>query len=88
MKDKQFLESLGFEDVIVYDDPSYDGALVGVTLDNQAVYDYDQMIKYLVTQNGMDEDEAADFINYNYSYNSRFDLPIIMVNLNEWRDTE
>lgn len=88
MKDKQFLESLGFEDVIIYNDPSYDGALVGVTLDNQAVYDYDQMIKYLVTQDGMDEDEAADFINYNYSYNSRSDLPIIMVNLNEWRDTE
>ena len=62
------LENLGYEDVIVFDNPSYDDALIGVTTNNQAVYDYEQMVEWLVNHEGMDHESATDFISYNCSY--------------------
>lgn len=39
---------MGYEDVIIFEDPSYDSAFIGVTNSNQAVYDYEKMVKYLI----------------------------------------
>ena len=41
------------------------GAFLGVSSDNRAVYDYEKMVECLMEGDGMDEDEAADFISYN-----------------------
>lgn len=38
------IEAAGNDDVIIFDNPSYDDALVGVTEDGRAVYDYDKMV--------------------------------------------
>lgn len=73
----------GFEDVIIFDNPSYDTALVGVTINNEAVYDYDKMIEYLVQHDGMNYEEAADFISYNSSFSYGNGYPIIMYSLED-----
>lgn len=84
--DRDLLLDLGYDDVIIFDNPSYEGALIGVTWDNRAVYDYDLMVKSLMKEDNMTEEEAADFINYNASYSSRYKYPIIMDNVKKWRE--
>ena len=89
MTDRDLLLNLGYDDVIIFDNPSYEGALIGVTWDNQAVYDYNLMIKSLMEEDNMTEEEAADFISYNASYSSgymRYKYPIIMDNVKKWRE--
>lgn len=78
MTARELIEDYGYEDVIIYDNPSYDDAFVGVTNDNRAVYDYDKMLDWLVEKEGMDYDEAADFISYNDSFYYGEGYPIIL----------
>lgn len=59
------IEAAGFEDVIIFESPSYDEALVGVTEDGRAVYDFDKMVAWLVTTWGITQDEAIEWIEYN-----------------------
>ena len=47
MKAAERLSEWGYEDVIVFDNPSYDNALIGVSEDNRAIYDYDKMVVWL-----------------------------------------
>lgn len=75
---EEFIEELGYEDVLVFDNPSYTDAFVGVSDDGRAVYDYDKMIDWLITTDGMTADEATDFINYNSSFYSGGRYPIIL----------
>lgn len=75
---EEFIEELGYEDVLVFDDPSYTDAFVGVSDDGRAVYDYNKMVKWLMITNGMTEDEAVDFISYNNSFYSGGRYPIIL----------
>ena len=55
----------GFEGVVLLVDFSYDDALVGVTTDSRAVYDFDKMVAWLMNTEKMTEEEALDWINYN-----------------------
>lgn len=71
----------GYEDIIIFDNPSYDSALIGVTNFNQAVYDYDLMVEYLIDQEKMTEEEAVDFISYNSSYYVGQEYPLILFRL-------
>ena len=43
----------------------YDEALVGVTTDGLAVYDNYKIISILMERDGMDEDEAIEFFDFN-----------------------
>ena len=86
MRDRELLADLGYEDVIIFDNPSYEGALVGVTFDNQAVYDYDLMIESLMKEDGMTAEEAADFICYNSSYSYGEGYPLIMNSIMNWKE--
>ena len=52
------------EDVILFDEPDYADAFIGISEDGRAVYDYDLMVKSLV-DDGMTEEEAVEFIDYN-----------------------
>lgn len=82
---RDLLLDLGYDDVIIFDNPSYEGALIGVTWGNQAVYDYDLMIESLMKEDNMTEEEAVDFISYNASYTYGYKYPIIMDNVKKWR---
>lgn len=81
MNVKELILDAGYEDVIVFEEPSYDDAFIGVTSNNRAVYDYDKMLEWLVNKEGMDWDEAADFISYNDSFYYGEGYPLILYNL-------
>lgn len=86
--DRDLLLDMGYDEVIIFDNPSYEGALIGVTWDNQAVYDYDLMIQSLMKEDNMTEEEAADFISYNASYHFGDEYPIIMNSIKDWRGND
>lgn len=81
MSVEELILDAGYEDVIVFGEPSYDTAFIGVTTDNRAVYDYNKMLEWLVNNEGMDWDEAADFISYNDSFYYGEGYPLILYNL-------
>ena len=43
----EYLESIGYEDVIVFDDYGIK-TLIGVDSENRAVYDYDKMVEWMM----------------------------------------
>ena len=86
MTDRDLLLDYGYDDVIIFDNPSYEGALIGITWDNQVVYDYDLMIESLMKEDNMTAEEAADFISYNASYCQGHEYPIIINNLKRWEE--
>ena len=62
---EQMLLDEGYEDVAYLVNYSYDDALIGVTTDNRAVYDYDKMVEWLMRTEGISSLEAMDWIDYN-----------------------
>lgn len=67
----------GYDDVLVYSSPSYENALIGLSEDYCAVYDFSLMIDWLVETEDMTEDDAADFICFNDSFYYGVGYPII-----------
>lgn len=65
MTAKEKLENDGWEDVIIFSDFSYDDALIGVSIDNRAVYDFDKMVEWLMTKQDFSYDDAVEWIEYN-----------------------
>ena len=65
MKNKDILMDQGFENFIIFENPDYDSAIIGITENNQVVYDYEKMIEHLMQEDDMDYEEAVDFISYN-----------------------
>lgn len=82
------LTELGYEDVIVLENYSYDDALIGVTEDNRAVYDFDKMVVWLCEKEGFSPEDAIEWIEYNtiraLAYAGE-DAPIIMYRLEDCR---
>lgn len=62
---KEMLVDRGCEDSLLFEDPSYDTAIIGITEEGQVCYSFSKMIEYLCEQDGMSEDDALDFISYN-----------------------
>lgn len=54
---------MGFENSIFFEDPSYQSAIIGISSNGNVCYDYDAMIDSLVKDDGMDENDAIDFVN-------------------------
>lgn len=55
----------GFDGTVYLTNYSYDDALIGVSHNGRAIYDYDLMVQWLVDNEGMDELEAMEWIDYN-----------------------
>ena len=55
----------GYEDTLLFSDFSYDDALIGVSEDGRAIYDYDKMVAWLMEEEGWSSDEAIEWIEYN-----------------------
>jgi hypothetical protein len=63
---RDLLNELGLEESIVFENPDYDSAIIGYDADNyRVVYDYEKMIEHLMDIDGMEYDEAVEFIEYN-----------------------
>lgn len=60
---RDLLIKMGYDGFTYFDE--YDGAIVGMTIDNRVVYDYYKMADCLMQDDGMDEESAFDWINYN-----------------------
>lgn len=65
MTAREKIENAGYEDIVIFDNPSFDDALIGVSTDDQAVYDFEKMVECLMAEDGMSYEEAAEFIDYN-----------------------
>lgn len=78
------LSEFGYEDVVIFENYSYDDALIGVTEDNRAVYDFDKMVEWLCQKEGFSPEEAIEWIEFNtiraLAYAGE-DAPIIMYRL-------
>ena len=86
MKNKDILMDQGFENFIIFENPDYDSAIIGITEDNQVVYDYEKMIEHLMQEDDMDYEEAVDFISYNTIRSLPYageGAPIIMYSIGE-----
>lgn len=83
-KAEQLLIDNGYEDVVCFKDFDYDDALIGVSYDNRAIYDFDLMVEWLVLNEGFSELEAVEWIEVNtlraYPRNG-LEPPIVMYNL-------
>ena len=65
LTNREKLAAVGYEDSIVFENPDYDGAIIGVTDDGNVVYDFWKMVDCLMEQDGMEMTEAVEFIEYN-----------------------
>lgn len=61
------LEDYGYDEVIYLSDDRFLPALVGVTTDNRAVYDYGKIIEILQTEFRLSEQDAVEHADYNFS---------------------
>ena len=55
----------GYEDIMILTDYSYDDALIGVTNDDRAVYDFNKMVDWLMKEESWSEEESIEWIEYN-----------------------
>ena len=86
MKNKDILMDQGFENFLIFENPDYDSAIIGITENNQVVYDYEKMIKHLMQEDDMDYEETVDFISYNTIRSLPYageGAPIIMYSIGE-----
>ena len=84
MTNKELLCDMGYEDLVIFQNPDYDTAIIGVSHDDRVVYSYEKMIEHLVVFDDMTEMDAADFISYNTIRSISYagsDAPIIMYDL-------
>lgn len=70
------MEDNGIE--AVFTDFDYGEALIGSTIDVRAVYDFTKMVEWLVENENMKPDEAADYICWNNSFHRDELEPVVM----------
>lgn len=62
---KDLLKELNYENTVVFDNPSYLNAIIGISDDGALCYSYEKMIKCLMEEDKMEYDDAMEFIDYN-----------------------
>ena len=65
MNAEERLLEYGYEGVKYLVDESYDDALIGVSEDGRAIYDFGLMIEWLMTKYDWSEIESIEWIEYN-----------------------
>ena len=72
------------EDALVFDNFSYDGAIVGYTTDGKVVYDFDKMTEELMRDEGWSYEDAIEWIEFNTIRSLQYageKAPIIMYSM-------
>lgn len=84
---RDLLNEMGMTDSIMFENPNYDSAIIGYDMvSNRIIYDYELMIQHLMENDGMEYDEAAEFIDYNTIRATPYAgelAPIILYNLKD-----
>lgn len=65
MSAEEKLLNAGYDDIKYLTNFSYDDALIGVSHDDRAIYDYNLMIEWLMREENWSYDEAVDWVEYN-----------------------
>ncbi len=65
MNAEEKLLEAGYEGIKFFVNYSYDDALIGVSDDGRAIYDYEKMIEWLMDEEDWSDEEAVDWIEYN-----------------------
>ena len=53
------------EQALRFDNPSFDGAIIGVDSEGKLVYSFDKMVIKFAEENDLDYIEALEFVEYN-----------------------
>ena len=61
---KDLLNELEYKDTVVFENPSYLKAIIGLSDDGALCYSYEKMIECLMEEDGMDYEGAMEFIDY------------------------
>lgn len=96
---REFIAQNYGEDLIVFENPSFDSAIVGVTHDDRVIYDYDKMIESLMADESFKDkdgtllsyDDAVDWIEFNTLRSIPYAgdrAPVVMYNLEDVFDDE
>ena len=81
MNAEERLLDAGYEGIKYLTNYSYDSALIGVSHDDRAIYDYEKMVEWLMNEEGWSYEDAVDWIDYNTIRALPYmgaDAPIIM----------
>ena len=62
---KDLLNELEYTDTVVLENPSYLNAIIGITDEGALCYSYEKMIKCLMEEDKIEQEDAMEFINYN-----------------------
>lgn len=84
VEEKQLCEY--HDDVLIFANFEYDDALIGITMDNRAVYSFDKMIECVIKEEGVNDIEAIERIECDIAEslnNLGCKTPIIMYSV-EW----
>lgn len=65
MNAEERILNAGYEYVIYLTNYSYDDALIGISDDNRAIYDYNKMVEWLVVEESFTVEDAMEWIDYN-----------------------
>lgn len=87
MMNRQLLIDLGYEDVVLLEPKELDEAIIGISYDDRAIYDYDLLVKAFMKSDNMSEEEAIEWIDYNTirSLPYQQNAPIVMYNLKQYK---
>ena len=90
MNRRDILIDLGYEDSVVFDGPSFDDVIVGVTHDGRVVYSFDKMVESLMSHDGMGYEEAVEYIEFNTLRSLPYYSggPVVMMCEDMFRDDE
>lgn len=62
---KQTLCEQEHDDSVVFENPDFADAVVGISEEGRVIYDYDKMVESLMAEDCISDEEAVDFIEYN-----------------------
>lgn len=77
----------GYDGIKYLVDYSYDDALIGISEDGRAIYDFEKMVDWLIKEEGWTDDEAVEWIETNTLRALPYmgeDSPIVMYPLEYW----
>lgn len=60
----EYYDEETLNEIVLFENPDYADAVIGISHDDRLIYSYDKMIEHLMQVDGMTEEEAADFISY------------------------
>ena len=63
---RDILVEMGYSELAVFEHPDFDNAIIGISEDSEhVIYSYEKMIECLKDDEGMTDEEAIEWIDYN-----------------------